>query len=215
MDPVSVAGLAIAVAQVTSACLKSSGKLVGPSKHNSKTLLEIMSDLYSFNAAIKNLQTHLEANEEDQGRLNALSILQEPLETSKKALEMIKSRLEDPKFMHKYVLGARFDEKLKGYLGTLKIGRRLFDDVLLMDQRLVFSFGGTSILRLDILTLVNINFRTFGIATERYTRIMAEDISSIQRNVQDLNDRSQRNHQEMRTWQVNAEQHKQSTFPSR
>lgn len=138
MDPISVAGLAIAVAQVIAACLKSAREYVGPSQHSSKYLQCIISDLFSFNGAIKNLQTELEVCEEDQARLLALDNLKEPLETSKRTLELIQNRLEDLTFVRKHVLGAQFDGKPKNYLRALQMSRTLFHEVLQMDQRLVF-----------------------------------------------------------------------------
>ena len=147
MDPISVTGLVIAVVQLAAACLKSSRTFVGPSQHSHKYLHDIISDLYSFNAAIKNLETHLQICEEDQGRLNSLSDLKEPLETSKTSLELIENYIKDPKFMRKHVLGVRFDEKLKGCMRSLKMSRILFEEVLQMDQRSVSSFSDTNVSR--------------------------------------------------------------------
>lgn len=138
MDPVTIAALAIAVAQVTGACIKCISKFVGPSQHDSQDLEDIKRDLYSFNAAITNLELHLEAHEEDQVRLNALSTLEEPLKVCKESLDLIQTRLKDVTFMRKMrnqVLGVRFDEKLKRSLRTLKMSRTFFDEVLHMDER--------------------------------------------------------------------------------
>ena len=150
MDPISVAGLAIAVAQVTGACLKASWKIVGPSQHSSKDLQELNTELYSFNAAVGNLQAHLKACEDDPARLHALSGLEEPLRKSKEILELIKPRLEDVTFirkLRKHVLGANFDKRLKSCLRSLKMSRTLFAEVLQMDQRLVPWSGNTSVSR--------------------------------------------------------------------
>lgn len=140
MDPISIAGLAIAVAQVTGACLKASKKILGPSQHSSKGLEEINLELYAFNAAVRNLQAHLEACDDDPARLHALSGLTEPLRVSMETIGLIKNQLEDATFigkMRKHVLGARFDEKLKGCLRSLKMSRTLFAEVLHIDSRFV------------------------------------------------------------------------------
>lgn len=146
MDPASVAALVIPVAQVTGACLKASRNLVGPSQYRSKGLQEITADLYSFNTAVENLRKHLESCE-DQGRLQELSVLREPLETSKASLSLIQARLKDRGFVRnlvrKHMLGAHFDEKLKGCLRSLKRSRNLLNDVLQTDQRFVSSSSNT------------------------------------------------------------------------
>lgn len=147
MDPLSITGVAIAVEQVIAACLKSSRKYVGPSHHSSKDLQEISSDLYSLNAAIANLKTHLEINKEDQVRIEALSKLKEPLEISEQNLNSLRTRLEDATFVKKYLLGVRFDKPLKQCLMSLKLSRTLFHEVLQMDQRLVPSSGYTGVLK--------------------------------------------------------------------
>lgn len=145
MDPVSITGLTIAITQVIAACLKASRKVLGPSQHSSKFLQEINTELYSFNAAVANLETHLKACKDDPTRLHALSGLQEPLKLSERTVELIKIRLEDATFigkLRKHVLGASFDEKLNGYLRSLQMSRTLFSELLEMDSRLV-STGKT------------------------------------------------------------------------
>lgn len=86
---------------------------MGPSQHSSKELRDIHSDLFFFHKTITNLDRELKTSEEDQGRLKALRGLQKPLETSQKALDTIKTRLEDVTFMRKHVFGARFDQQVK------------------------------------------------------------------------------------------------------
>lgn len=209
MDGLNIAGLALAVAQVTAACLKTSRNYVGPSQHSSKHLQELTSNLSSFNEAISNLQTHLEVCAEDQGRLLALANLKEPLEKSMKSVELIKTRLEDPSFVRKHVLGAHFDGKLRSCLKSLKMSRTLFDEVLQMDQRLVSSPAETCIwMYIDILTCMNINCRTIISVAERRVR---EDLKSMKSNLQSLDDRHQQNHEEMRIWHVKADQQKQGS----
>ncbi len=141
MDPISITGiaaLALPVAQATVSCLLALSKFVGPSQHTPKQLKEVLEDLYSFNAAIGNLQVNLEAHKEDQARLNALSGLREPLERSKIALDLIQSWLENKTFASKAkskVTGVRFDKNLKGCMESLKRSRALFSDMLLIDER--------------------------------------------------------------------------------
>ena len=141
MELVGVASLVIAVGQVTGACLKSATKTVGISQHSSEYLKGIVSELYSFSAAIANLREHLALCEEDQARLNALSSLEGPLTASRENLEMIKSQLEDTTLLRSYLFGAGFDKKMKDCLRSLRTGRVLFHDVLDMDERSVYSSG--------------------------------------------------------------------------
>ncbi len=138
-----LAGLVLAATQMTGTCLKASRKLAGPSQHSFKELREIISNLYFFDVAISNLQKHVQACEEDQARLQALLILEEPLQNSMRSLEMIKTRLEDTTFVGKYFRGVSFDNELKDSLRSLKRGRTLFQDVLQMDNRLVSLSGST------------------------------------------------------------------------
>ena len=141
MDPASVAGLIIAIVQLTGTCVKSINSFVGPSQHHSQRLKDITSDVWDFQGAVTNLQTFLESSEENQARLDTLPFLQHPLETCKDSLQLIKTRLEDETFVGKYLLGSSFDKKLKDCLRSLKMGRTLFHNVLLLDNRSVFSSG--------------------------------------------------------------------------
>ena len=72
---------------------------MGPSQHSPKELRDIHIDLFFFHKTITNLDRELKTNEEDQGSLKALRGLQKPLETSQKALDTIKTRLEDVTFV--------------------------------------------------------------------------------------------------------------------
>ena len=139
MDPLSVTAFVISVVQLTGACLKISGKFLGSSQHTPKGLEELNVYLYSFNAAVSNLQTHLDVCEEDQARLHALSSIQKPLERSMDSLTLIKTRLEDTAIMGKYLRGVAFDKKLKECLDSLDTARKLFDRVLQLDNRSVLS----------------------------------------------------------------------------
>lgn len=142
-----MAGLVIAIVQVTGTCLMSISNHLGPSPHHPEYLREITSDLYSFHATIRNLQMHLDVYEADQARLNALSLLQRPLEMSRDSLQIIKSRLEDATFFGEGSPGSGFDRKLKDCVKCLKIGRTLFHDVLHMDGRLVLLSSDADIWR--------------------------------------------------------------------
>ena len=149
MDPVALTGLVIAAIALTGTCLKASKKFTekfaGPSQHNSKDLRDIVSDLHSFEVAFINLQKHVQACEEDQARLQELSNLEVPLQNSMRSLEIIKTQLEDTTFVGKYLRGVGFDNELKSSLRSLKTGRRLFQDVIQMDNRLVSSSGNTAV----------------------------------------------------------------------
>jgi len=138
MDPVSVISLAasiVAVVQLTGLCLKLSGKLLGPSKHSSKDLQVISANLYSFNGALRNLQTHFEICEEDEGRLMALAELREPLRDCEKALKTVEEHLQGVKSIGKAISGVRFDSKLKTCMSSLEHSRALFNEALQADQK--------------------------------------------------------------------------------
>ena len=105
MDGLSIAASIIAVVQLTGTCLKLGKNFLGPSQHSSASLNAISQSLYSFNAAIQNLQTHYEINEEDHARLHALSPLAEPLKRCEEALGIISERLDTVDFLGQYVVG--------------------------------------------------------------------------------------------------------------
>lgn len=90
---------------------------------------------------------HLYVYEADQARLDAPSVLRQPLKISRDSLQLIKSRVEDATFVGEDLLGSGFNKKLKGYLRSLKIGRILFHGVLHVDGRLVLSSGDVDIWR--------------------------------------------------------------------
>jgi len=134
MDGLSVAASIMAVVQLTGACLKLGKKFLGPSQHSPAGLDLIAKSLYDFNGAIKNLQTHYEINEDDQTRLNALNHLAEPLKRCEEALEIIRERLQNTTFLGRYVVGERFDRKLKKSLQVMEEARKLFEMALYSDQ---------------------------------------------------------------------------------
>lgn len=135
MDGLSIAASVFAVVQLTAACLKLGRKVLGHSKHSSDSLTEILSTLDSFNRTIKNLHTHLETNEQDHARLQALSHLNKPLEGCESALIMVQNRLKNVNFLGRYVVGRHFDKRLRKALRTVEEARTLFELALDADQR--------------------------------------------------------------------------------
>ena len=135
MDGLSVAASITAVIQLTAVCLKVSKKFLGPSQYSSASLDSILKSLYAFNGTIKNLQTHYEINEDDQARLDALNHLAKPLKSCEEALEIIRERLQNTTFFGHYVVGERFDRKLKNTLQDMEEARKLFEIALHSDQQ--------------------------------------------------------------------------------
>ena len=135
MDGLSVAANIIAVVQLTAVCLKVSKRFLGPSQYSSASLDAISKSLYTFNGTIKNLQTNYEINEDDQARLDALNHLAKPLKRCEDALEIIRERLQNATFLGRYVVGKRFDRKLKNTLQDIEEARKLFEIALHSDQQ--------------------------------------------------------------------------------
>jgi hypothetical protein len=135
MEVLGIASSIIAVVQLTASCIKLTQKFLGPSQHNSESLGAIQQALYSFNGTIKNLQTHLEINEEDHTRLEALNHLDEPIKRCDCALKMLQDRLENVNFLGQYLVGNRFDGRLRKCLKTIAEARRLFELALAADQK--------------------------------------------------------------------------------
>lgn len=182
---------------------------MGPSQHSSKNLREIIANLYSFNGAITNLQSHLVIFEEDQARLQELAKLQEPLKTSMESLDFIKQWLEDASLVHKYLLGGRFDKKVENCMRSLNRGRDLLQEVIQSDNRSVYSSDHAGTREIMMHSFTNFHSRNISIAIERYVRNIAEDVRDMQNTLQNFDDRSQQNHQETRIWQAKMEQKKQ------
>lgn len=93
---------------------------LGPSEHSITSLKDISSTLYGFHGAIRNLQTHLQINEEDQGRLDTLNYLDRPLANCKETLELLEKRLKSTTFLGQPIVSNLFDKKLKSVLETQK-----------------------------------------------------------------------------------------------
>lgn len=135
MEALGVAASIIAVVQLTTACLKLGNKYLGPSIHDSTSLKALLSTLYNFNGTVKNLQTHLEINEEDHARLETLRHLGLPLQRCEEALNMIQDRLKAAGVFGQYVIGSRFDSKLQKALKGIEDSRVLFELALKADQQ--------------------------------------------------------------------------------
>ena len=134
MDPVTALSLVHTTVQLTSSCIKVCRKYVGPSTHSSADIQGISDDLWTFNAALKNLETYYGIYEEDQAEEVAepiaLPSIKEPLSHCDEALQSIKKHVESKK---KFFTGARFDTALEKQLKCLKDSRILFKELLLMD----------------------------------------------------------------------------------
>ena len=115
MEGLGVAASVIAAVQLTELTLKLAHKhmALGPSRFDNSELQSISRVLYAFNGMLQTLQTHLRINEEDEARLQTLNHLTEPLSRCKESLELLSGRLENPTFIGIYIVGERFDRKLK------------------------------------------------------------------------------------------------------
>jgi len=136
MAEIGLAASVIAILQLAGACLKLSGKWIGPSEFSSVDLAAVTSSLYGLNGAMKNLQTHLEVYEDDEARLSSLEDLKPALERCKDALSIIKEFMEGSGFIGKHFVGPKFDRKLKASLKALDGGKELFMLALHADQQL-------------------------------------------------------------------------------
>lgn len=137
MEPFTVVTSVIALVQLTELTLKLANKHMGlgPSRHNDTELLRISQSVYAFHGILQSLQTHLRICEEDEGRLQTLDRLLEPLERCKEALGLISDRLKNAKFIGKYLVGERFDRKLKSALLVLEEAQKLVQLSLVSDQQ--------------------------------------------------------------------------------
>lgn len=135
MEALAATASIIAVLQLTTACLKAGKKYIGPSSHSPESLREILATLYRFNGTLNNLKLHLEINEEDQARLQALNHLDEPLRHCESVLRLLQNRLANVTVLGQYVVGERFDGKLKKDLNGLEDARALFELALQSDQQ--------------------------------------------------------------------------------
>ena len=137
MEGLGVAASVIAVVQLTELTLKLAHKHMGlgPSRFDKTELQSISRALYAFNGMLQNLQTHLRINEEDEARLQTLNHLTEPLSRCDEALEILSSRLENPTFIGKHIIGKRLDRKLEKALSVIEDVRKLIELALLSDHQ--------------------------------------------------------------------------------
>lgn len=135
MDGLSAAASVVAVLQLIGACLKLSRKWMGPSEFNSSELTAMITALYEFNGAMKNLQTHLQIYEDNETRLRSLEYLNPALERCKEALGIIKEFMERSSNIGKHFMGPKFDRNLKASLKTLDGAKDLFMVALHADQQ--------------------------------------------------------------------------------
>lgn len=135
MDGLSLAASVIAVIQLAGSCLKLSRKFLGPSEFGSSDLTSMTTALYSFNGAVKSFQTHLEIYEDDEARLSSLEYLKPALKQCEEALYIIKDFVEKSGFIGNYIIGPRFDRKLKTFLKALDGAKELFVLALHADQQ--------------------------------------------------------------------------------
>ena len=137
MAEIGLAASIIAVAQLTGQCLKTIRKRIGPSESSSSELSGISKSLYEFNGALKNFQTHLEIYEDDAARLQSLEDMGSALHRCEAALRVVKEFTEKTNFLGKYLMGPKFDNKLKASLKTLDGAKELLILALHRDQMLV------------------------------------------------------------------------------
>ncbi|KAK4164121.1 ubiquitin-conjugating enzyme E2 4 [Cladorrhinum sp. PSN259] len=126
MDGVSVAASVIAIIQLSTSCLKLSSKWLGPSEFDTSELGRITSSLYAFNGAMKNFQTHLEINEDNEARLKALDQLKPVLQRCEAALNITKEFMERAGFVGRHLLAPRSDRKIKLAIKMLDDAKELF-----------------------------------------------------------------------------------------
>jgi hypothetical protein len=115
----------IAVTQLTGQCLKLIRKRMGPSEFGSSDLSRISTSLYEFNGALKNFQTHLEIYEDDAARLQSLEDVEPALDRCKTALRIVNEFAERTGPFGKYLVGPKFDNKLKASLEALDSAKEL------------------------------------------------------------------------------------------
>ena len=83
---------------------------------------------------MRTFETHLEIHEDDMARLNSLNYLKPALEQCNMALKVIEGFVGECSFIGKYVIGPKFDGKLKASLKALDGAKELFMLALQADQ---------------------------------------------------------------------------------
>jgi hypothetical protein len=203
MDGLSLAASVIAVIQLAGSCLKLSKKFLGPSEFGSSDLISMTTALYGFNRAVKSFQTHLEIYEDDKARLSSLAYLKPALKQCEEALHIIRDFVGKSSFIGKYVIGPRFDHKLKTSLKALDGAKELFILALHADQRYPLPYSSP-----DSPVSNYILPRTILFGVERYIRNVAEDLRDIHDTIKnnetqlDGLDKEQNKHfKQARNWQ--------------
>lgn len=136
MDPFTVLGVAASII----ACIQLTGDLlkrVGPSDHCKAELNRVLKVVSGFSGAYEGLKVHLEFNEKDEARLSMLQHLEEPLQRSKQALDILEERLQNVGFIGQYIIGSTWDKKFKRCLQRLDDAKELFELAMLADQQYV------------------------------------------------------------------------------
>ncbi|KAK5991494.1 Serine/threonine-protein phosphatase 6 regulatory ankyrin repeat subunit B [Cladobotryum mycophilum] len=159
MDGLSLAASVIAVIQLAGSCLKLARRWAGPSEFGSADLVTITNTLYEFNGVMKTFQTHMEIHEDDEARLSSLEHLKAALGRCKQGLDIVKDFMENSNLIGKYVIGPRFDRKLKGAMKALDGAKELFMLSLHADQQVII------------------------LGVERYTRNLMEDFRDFRADV--------------------------------
>lgn len=134
-DGLSVAASVFAVIQLAGACLKLSGKWLGPSEFGSTDLAAVEMTLVGFAEAATKFQTHLRAHEDDTARMESLGFLSRVLERCTTALGVVKDFIENRGFIGKHIIGPRFDHKLKASLKALEAAKELLAFALHADHQ--------------------------------------------------------------------------------
>jgi hypothetical protein len=98
-------------------------------------MTDMSAKLFEFNGAIRNFQTFLEINEDDEARLRNTDYLKSTLERCEEALNIIKNFIEMSGFMGQHLVGPKFDPKLKASLKALEVAKELFILALHADQQ--------------------------------------------------------------------------------
>lgn len=135
MEGLSIAASVTALVHLTQLTLKlAKNKGLGPSQFDGIELESLSRTLYAFNGMLQNLELSFQ-NEEDEIRLLTLNHLTEPLDRCREALNLLSDRLKNATCMGKYIVGERFDGKLRKALSVIEDAWKLVEVALLSDQQ--------------------------------------------------------------------------------
>lgn len=118
MDPITVLGVTASLI----ACLQLTGALLGrfgSSDHSRTDLHRILKNIQGFQDSCNDLKSYLDAHPENEARFSTYQRLDEPLRLCRGALEFLRKRLESLNFIGQYVVGNKWDSKLKKCLQRL------------------------------------------------------------------------------------------------